>query len=75
MVKNEVEKQVLNRVTLTPEYRKKIKEIIQEIKEKLQQEITKRKLPVSIELVGSTAKDTYLKDNLDIDLFLIPFND
>jgi len=71
MAKNEVEKQVLNRVTPTPEYRKKIKEIIQEIKEKLQQEIVKRKLPVTIELVGSTAKDTYLKDNLDIDLFLL----
>jgi len=71
MDKNKIEKQALNRVTPTQEYKKKIKKIIQEIKEKLEEEIIKRKLPVSIELVGSTAKDTYLKDNLDIDLFLL----
>ena len=71
MVKNEIEKQVLNRVTPTIEYRKKITEIIQEIKEEIKKEITIRDLPVTIELVGSIAKDTYLKDNLDIDLFLL----
>ena len=68
---NEIEKKVLDRVTPSAEYRKKINTVIQEIKEKLEKEIVERKLPVSIELVGSTAKDTYLKDNLDIDLFLV----
>lgn len=67
---NEIEKQILERVTPSSEDRKKLETIIQEIKEKLKQEISERNLPVSIELVGSTAKDTYLKDNLDIDFFL-----
>ena len=67
---NEIEKQVLERVTPSSYDRKKLEIIIQEIKEKLEQEISDRELPVCIELVGSTAKDTYLKDNLDIDFFL-----
>jgi len=71
MDKNKIEKQVLKRVISTPEYKNKIKKLIQEIKKELEEEIIKRRLPVSIELVGSTAKDTYLKDNLDIDLFLL----
>jgi len=68
---NEIEKRVLERVTPSSDDRKKLEIIIQEIKEKLKQEISERDLPVSIELVGSTAKDTYLKDNLDIDFFLL----
>ena len=71
MNSNKIEKQVLEQVTPSLEYRKKIETIIHEIKENLKQEITERDLPVSIELVGSTAKDTYLKDNLDIDYFLL----
>ena len=70
MNSNKIEKQVLERVTPSSYDRKKLEKIIQEIKEKLEQEISDRELPVSIELVGSTAKDTYLKDNLDIDFFL-----
>ena len=71
MNSNKIEKQVLEQVTPSLEYRKKIETIIHEIKENLKQEIIERDLPVSIELVGSTAKDTYLKDNLDIDYFLL----
>jgi len=71
MNEKEIEKQILDQITPSSEYRKKLKTVIQEIKEKLKQEITERDLPVSIELVGSTAKDTYLKDNLDIDFFLL----
>lgn len=67
---DEIEKQVLERVTPSSADRKKLDTIIQEIKEKLEQEVKNRNLPVSIELVGSTAKDTFLKDNLDIDYFL-----
>lgn len=68
---NEIEKQVLEQVTPSLEYRKNIQNVIKEIKDKLEKEIRERDLPVSIELVGSTAKDTYLKDNLDIDFFLL----
>jgi len=68
---NEIEKQVLEKITPSKEYRKKLDLIIQEIEEILKQQIKERKLPISIELVGSTAKDTFLQDNLDIDFFLL----
>jgi len=71
MTHNKIENNVLERVTPSSEYRKKTDSAIHKLKEKIQSEITKRKLPVSIELVGSTAKDTYLKNNMDIDLFLV----
>ncbi|MCK4995729.1 MAG: CCA tRNA nucleotidyltransferase [Thermoplasmatales archaeon] len=68
---NEIEKKVLERVTPSSDYRKKLQTIILEIREKLEKEIKNRSLPVKIELVGSTAKNTYLKDDLDIDFFLM----
>ena len=67
---NEIEKQVLKKVTPSVIYRKNLEAVINEIKVEIEKEIIDRKLPVTIELVGSTAKDTYLKDNLDIDFFL-----
>ena len=68
---NEIEKKVLERDTPSSDYRKKLQTIILEIREKLEKEVKKRNLPVKIELVGSTAKNTYLRDDLDIDLFLM----
>lgn len=68
---NEIEKTVLNRITPSKEDRKKLDTVIHELTEKVQQEIDKQQIPAIIELVGSTAKDTYLKDNLDVDLFLL----
>ena len=70
MNENINEKQVLKKITPTKEYRLKLEAIIKDINKKLENQIKKRKLPVTIELVGSTAKDTYLKDDLDIDFFL-----
>ena len=67
---NRIEREILERVTPKKEYKKQIEEIVKEIKNKVNQEIQKRNLPVTIELVGSIAKDTYLKDNLDIDIFI-----
>lgn len=67
---NEIEKQVLKRVTPSNIYRRNLETIINEIKVKIEKEIINRKLPVTIELVGSTAKDTFLQDNMDIDFFL-----
>jgi len=68
---NEIEKEVLKKVTPSTSDRKSLDKIIKELKEILQKEIEKRNLPVKIELVGSTAKNTYLKTNLDIDYFLL----
>jgi tRNA nucleotidyltransferase (CCA-adding enzyme) len=68
---NDIEIKVLKKITPSTDDRKKLEKIIVELKEKLKLEIKKRDLPVIIKLVGSTAKDTYLKNNLDIDYFLL----
>ena len=67
---NKIEKQVLGKITLSVEYKKNIIKITQEINKKLEIEIKKRNLPATVELVGSIAKDTYLKNDLDIDFFI-----
>ena len=67
---NETERKVLEKISPTEEYRINLKEILKEIRNKLSKEIKKRNLPVEIILVGSIAKDTYLMNNMDIDLFL-----
>ena len=67
---NEIEKQVLEKITPSNEYKKNIIKITKEINKKLEIEIKKRRLPVTVELVGSIAKDTYLKNDLDIDFFI-----
>lgn len=69
-VSDDIEKKVLKLVTPSLEDRKKLEEVIQDLKEQVKQEIKGRRLPVSVKLVGSTAKDTYLKNNLDVDLFI-----
>jgi tRNA nucleotidyltransferase (CCA-adding enzyme) len=66
-----IEKKVLELITPASEDRKRLEEIIRDLKDQVNKEIIKKKLPASIEIVGSTAKDTYLKNNLDIDLFLL----
>jgi len=72
---NKIEKQVLEKITPTENYHKKICKIVEEIKIILEIEIEKKKLPATVELVGSIAKDTYLQNNMDIDFFLcFPIN-
>jgi tRNA nucleotidyltransferase (CCA-adding enzyme) len=71
MNEKDIEKQVSNKITPTLELRKEIEEIVKEIEKKLYKEITERKIPASVELVGSIAKDTFLKNNMDIDLFIL----
>ena len=65
-----IEKKVLEKITPSFEYKKNINKITHEINKKLEIEIKKRRIPVTIELVGSIAKDTYLKNDLDIDFFI-----
>ncbi|MDH7517701.1 MAG: CCA tRNA nucleotidyltransferase [Candidatus Thermoplasmatota archaeon] len=66
-----IEKKVLQKITPTNKDKKRIQKIIEELKKNVQKELTKKQLPAKIELVGSTAKDTYLRNNLDIDMFLL----
>jgi len=70
-VSDDIEKKVLKMVTPSQNDRKKLEEVIQDLKEQVKQETKERDLPVSVEIVGSTTKDTYLKNNLDIDLFIV----
>ena len=65
-----IEREVLDRITPDAKEKQKLKKIIRELKDKISQEINKRNLDITITLVGSTAKDTFLSKNLDIDLFL-----
>jgi len=67
----DLEKKVLQKITPTSEDKKRIQKTIADLKKVVQKELTKKHLPTKIELVGSTAKDTYLKNNLDIDMFLL----
>ena len=71
MNQNNVEKQVSKKITPTSEVRKEIEEIVRKVEKKLKREIIKRKLAASVELVGSIAKDTFLKNNMDIDFFIL----
>ena len=67
---NQIEKQILEKITPTKKYHEQVEQIVKEIRKILEKEIKTRKLPASIELVGSIAKDTYLMNNMDIDFFI-----
>jgi len=67
---NKIEKKVLKKITPSLKYKKIIKKVTDEINKKLEMELKKRSLPATVELVGSIAKDTYLKNDLDIDFFI-----
>ncbi len=66
-----IEKQVLKKIIPSNEDEIKLKQIVKDLIEEVKKETVKSNLQISIELVGSTAKGTYLKDNIDIDLFLL----
>jgi len=67
---NQIEKKVLKKITPTEEYRKKVNAVINDLEKKIKTEIKNKKIPADLALVGSIAKDTYLKNNMDIDLFI-----
>jgi len=67
---NQIEKKVLKKITPTDEYRKKVNVVINDLEKKIETEIESKKIPADLTLVGSIAKDTYLKNNMDIDFFI-----
>ncbi len=67
----QIENRVLKKITPTAKEKKKIERIIELLKRKVRKEIIKTKIPIKIKLVGSTAKDTYIRTSVDIDLFLL----
>ena len=66
-----IETKVLKKITPNKTEKKQIEYVIKTLKEQVRKEIKKTKLPITIELVGSIAKDTYLRTSVDIDLFLV----
>jgi len=68
---NKIINQILPRITPTTKDKKSIKKTIDIFSGLVQQELKRKKVDARIELVGSIAKDTYLKDSLDIDVFLL----
>ncbi len=68
---SEIEKKILKQITPTPTEKKKVAKTIQDLTARVNKEIAKAGLPITPTLVGSTAKDTFLRNTLDIDLFLL----
>ncbi len=67
----QIETIVIKKITPTQKEKKQIEQIIKSLKEIVYNEINKTNIPITIELVGSTAKDTYIRTSVDIDLFLL----
>ena len=70
MMYDEIEKQVLEKIKPDSETRKKIRVTLSDLKKRLKEEIKKNNVSAKVEVVGSIAKDTYLRNSLDIDVFL-----
>lgn len=67
---NLIEEKILSIIVPTDQQRKTLESAITALKKRVQTIISTHNYPITIQLVGSTEKDTYLKHNLDIDLFL-----
>ncbi|MDG6228591.1 MAG: CCA tRNA nucleotidyltransferase [Candidatus Thermoplasmatota archaeon] len=66
-----IEQTILQKITPTLIDRRNLERIIKRVTEQVNKEIKKRRIPARTELVGSTAKDTFLRTTLDVDLFLL----
>jgi len=67
----QIESIVLQKITPTSEEKKHIEEIVKTLEKHVSSEIKKTRIPIEIELVGSIAKDTFIRTAVDIDLFLL----
>jgi tRNA nucleotidyltransferase (CCA-adding enzyme) len=67
----EIEQKVLRKIKPDPSFRVKTEKTVEKIKKELIREVKNHGLPAEVILVGSTAKDTYLKGNMDIDFFIL----
>jgi len=66
-----IERTVLKKITPNKQEKRQIEQVIEALKDRVNEEIKKIKIPITLELVGSTAKDTYIQSAVDIDLFLV----
>lgn len=71
----EIEKKILQKIKADSKFCLKTEKTVEKIKKEIIKEINRRKISAEVQLVGSTAKDTYLKGNMDIDFFILyPIN-
>ena len=71
MKDEEIIKEVLERIVPSKEEEEEIERAVSEIEDRISIEARKRGLEVEVMLVGSIAKGTYLKNSLDIDIFIL----
>ncbi len=67
----ELREQVLNEVVPTTAERRELQEAVEALKQEIRDVAARKDIDISVMLVGSIAKDTYLHGALDIDLFLL----
>jgi len=68
----EILEEVLQRIKPTDEERKEIEKTVAILERKIREELDERGIEdAEIKLVGSVAKDTYLRGDVDIDFFLL----
>ena len=68
---NSVEKEVLRRITPSFKERKALNQAVITLIRRVKEYCAKTRINATPLLVGSVAKDTYLKDSVDIDLFIL----
>ena len=66
-----INKEVIEIITPNKSENDALNKTIKKLKILINKEIKIMKIPATIGLVGSTAKNTYIQDNLDIDIFLL----
>ncbi|MFA5102107.1 MAG: CCA tRNA nucleotidyltransferase [Candidatus Thermoplasmatota archaeon] len=66
-----IETTVLHKITPSAKEKKQIQKVVASLKKRVMHEIKKTKIRIEIELVGSIAKDTFIRNAVDIDLFLL----
>ena len=68
---NSIEKEVLRRITPSFAERRRLNKVVLELLDRVKEEIERENIRAVPKLVGSVAKDTYLRDSIDIDIFLL----
>ena len=66
-----IEKKVLKKITPSIEERRRLNSTVIDLIKKIREELDRENIKATPKLVGSVAKDTYLRDSIDIDIFLL----
>jgi len=67
----QIESKVIDKIIPTEKDKRVLQDVVDTLLDIIKKELSSRNLPAYTEIVGSIAKDTFLRNNLDIDLFLV----